>query len=146
VEERVFKGMTGNLVISDGGVTIVRGKKGFATTAMLRGDKQIPWESIVAVQYKKASLIGGSGYLQLSLRGGSEAKSGLMQATSDENTITWSNFNSAQKNAEFAEARDLIQERITPKTVATKVCPECAEEVKEAANVCRFCGYRFDAA
>ena len=25
----------------------------------------------------------------------------------------------------------------------TKVCPECAEEVKEAARVCRFCGYRF---
>jgi hypothetical protein len=27
---------------------------------------------------------------------------------------------------------------------ALKTCPDCAEEVKEAANVCRFCGYRFD--
>jgi hypothetical protein len=27
-----------------------------------------------------------------------------------------------------------------------KVCPDCAEEVKAAARVCRFCGYRFDAA
>ncbi len=26
----------------------------------------------------------------------------------------------------------------------TKVCPECAEEVKSAAAKCRFCGYRFD--
>jgi Uncharacterised protein family UPF0547 len=25
-----------------------------------------------------------------------------------------------------------------------KTCPDCAERVKEAANVCRFCGYRFD--
>ena len=25
----------------------------------------------------------------------------------------------------------------------TKLCPDCAEEVKEAARVCRFCGYRF---
>ena len=25
-----------------------------------------------------------------------------------------------------------------------KTCPDCAEEVKEAARVCRFCGYRFD--
>jgi len=24
-----------------------------------------------------------------------------------------------------------------------KVCPECAEEVKPAARVCRFCGFRF---
>lgn len=25
-----------------------------------------------------------------------------------------------------------------------KECPECAEHVKDAAKVCRFCGYRFD--
>jgi len=26
----------------------------------------------------------------------------------------------------------------------TKKCPDCAEDVKLAANKCRFCGYRFD--
>jgi hypothetical protein len=29
---------------------------------------------------------------------------------------------------------------------ATKVCPRCAEDVKAAALVCRFCGHAFDAA
>jgi Uncharacterised protein family UPF0547 len=45
---------------------------------------------------------------------------------------------------EVGAAGDLIEGRITRGQGPTKTCPECAEEVKEAAKVCRFCAYRFD--
>jgi hypothetical protein len=144
MEERVFKGYNGDLRISDAGVTITRGAKGFLLQGLrLRGEKLIPWDSIVAVQYKKASLLGGVGYLQLSLRGGSEAKGGLIEATKDENTVTWSNIHAVKNNEEFAEARDIISAKIVP-IHKVKTCPACAEEVKAAATLCRFCGYKFD--
>ena len=110
---------------------------------MLRGEKIIPWDSIVAVQYKKASFLGGVGYIQLSLRGGSEAKEGLTEAVLDENTVTWSNISAAKNNELFAEARDLILAKILPIN-KVKICPTCAEEVKTAATLCRFCGYKFN--
>jgi hypothetical protein len=143
MEERIFKGYNGDLKISDSGVTITRGAKGFLLQGLtLRGEKLIPWDSIVAVQYKEASVLGGVGYLQLSLRGGSEAKGGLIQATRDENTVRWSNIRAAKKNEEFAAAHDLILVRIVP-IHEVKICPACAEEVKAAATLCRFCGHKF---
>jgi len=30
-----------------------------------------------------------------------------------------------------------------PEVEQTKICPQCAETVKAAANVCRFCGHQF---
>jgi hypothetical protein len=33
-----------------------------------------------------------------------------------------------------------------PEPAPGKICPDCAETVKPAARVCRFCGYRFEPA
>ena len=103
-----YKGYNGTFILTDAGVIIKRGAKGFLLGGgMLRGDKTIPYTSIVAVQLKKAGMTAG--YLQLTLKGGSEAKSGLMQSTTDENTV---NFH-ARKNKDFLEAKEKIEARIS---------------------------------
>ena len=97
------------MCLNDSGIVIKRGLKGFLLGGgKLRGDKTIPYSSIVAVQLKKAGMTAG--YIQLTLAGGSEAKDGLFQSTTDENSI---NFNALGKNNElFAEAKTLIEQRI----------------------------------
>lgn len=83
-----------------------------------------PTGSIVAVQYRGTNL-AGAGYLQLSLRGGSEAKGALRQARRDENTVMWAAGVPSywrKKNAEFAEARDLILEKISAAAARSSAC------------------------
>jgi hypothetical protein len=142
--ERRFEGYTGDLVLTDTGVRITRGFKSAFRQLVVRGDKFLPYESIVAVQFHKVPLGFGRafGYIQLSLRGGSEAKAGLLQSYRDENSVWWDWWRRG-RSAEFEEARELILARISPKAAETKVCPDCAETVKAAALVCRFCGHRF---
>jgi Uncharacterised protein family UPF0547 len=38
----------------------------------------------------------------------------------------------------------LIALLMMPTRSGLKTCPQCAEEVKEAANICRFCGFQFE--
>lgn len=106
-----YKGYNGTLILTDTGVIIKRGAKGFFLGGgMLRGDKTIPYSSIVAVQLKKAGMTAG--YIQLTLKGGSEAKSGLFQSATDENSINFHSAFGGNNNELFFEAKRLIEERI----------------------------------
>ena len=42
------------------------------------------------------------------------------------------------------EILDILQLEIEQEVTGSKYCPMCAEAVKKAAIVCRFCGYRFE--
>jgi len=109
VNQKEFKGYNGTLILTDTGVIIKRGVKGFLLGGgMLRGDKTIPYSSIIAVQLKKAGLVAG--YLQLTLMGGSEAKSGLFQSATDENSINFQAW--GNNNKLFAEAKEIIEQNI----------------------------------
>jgi hypothetical protein len=58
------------------------------------------------------------------------------------------------REAQFLQLRDALTggepaedpAALEPAPPATKTCPMCAEDVKAAALLCRFCGHRFDEA
>lgn len=101
-----YKGINGNLIITDTGILIERGLKGFFGGHGLKGNKSIPFSSITAVQFKKAGLTAG--YIQLSINGGMESKGGLFAAMKEENTVSFY----STKNNEFEEAKNYIEEKI----------------------------------
>ncbi len=106
-----YKGYNGTLVLTDTGIIIRRGAKGFLFGGLtLKGDKSIPYRSIIAVQLKKAGLTAG--YIQLTLKGGSEAKAGLFESVSDENSINFHSAFGGNNNQLFKEAKELIEEKI----------------------------------
>jgi len=70
----------------------------------LQGTKEIPFVSIVAVQFKEAGTVF-SGYLQFTILGGNESIGGLVAAAQDENTFI---FAHTRNNAMAAEIKDYI--------------------------------------
>ena len=107
--EQEYKGYNGTIIVRDQTLVIKRGTKGFLLGGgFLRGDKTIPYSSIVAVQLKKAGLVAG--YIQFTLMGGSEAKSGLFQSAMDENSVNFQTWGGA--NLKFEELRKIVEEKM----------------------------------
>jgi len=103
-----FKGYNGQVEVSDTGVTITRkGLLGLLTHGF-KGEKRFPFTSISAVQFKNAGMFV-NGYIQFSILGGVEARGGVLDASSDENTVMF--WQGAQDEA-FARLREIVEHKI----------------------------------
>ena len=71
------------------------------------GSKTIPFSSIQSVQFKEAGNLL-NGFIQFGVLGGLEARNGIFDAASDENSVVFS----ADKNARAKEIRDYIEKII----------------------------------
>lgn len=107
-DQNLYYGYNGQLLLTDTGIVIKRSGllMSFLSGGMFRGDKTIPYSSIVAVQFRRAGI--QFGYIQFSIRGGGEAKGGLMEASKDENSITFLR----RSNADFEKAKSHIETRM----------------------------------
>ena len=103
-----MKGVQDLLEVFEDRVTITpKGVLGFLNKG-IKGTKEIPFRSIVAVQFKQAGALF-SGYLQFTIPGGNESKGGIFAATKDENTFM---FAHTKNNAQAKEIKEYIDEAI----------------------------------
>lgn len=99
------KGDNGSLEVYENRIIIKRkGVLAFMTQG-LKGDKEIYIKNISSIQIKKANFLI-NGYIQFSFLGGKEAKGSLFEATSDENTIMFTN----NQQGDFERAKVKIEE------------------------------------
>ena len=99
-----MKGVQDLLEVYEDRVTITpKGVLGFLNKG-IKGTKEIPFGSIVAVQFKEAGAVF-SGYLQFTIPGGNESRGGILAATKDENTFM---FAHAKNNSMAREIKEFI--------------------------------------
>lgn len=121
-----LKGVNGQLEMYDDKV-VIRRKGGIAklTQGFFKGDKTIYFNQITAIQIKK----GGNfinGYIQFTLGGGVESKSGIIKATEDENTVMYRK----KDNDLVEEIKEFIEgKRYGPKESSSSV--SIADEIKK---------------
>ena len=83
-----------------------KGLGGFLTKG-LQGEKRIPLKSIIAVQMKEAGMT--TGYLQFTISGGNESRSGALDAVYDENSFIFGGFMDGKNDEKNKKAHEIRQ-------------------------------------
>ena len=95
----------------------------------ITGNKQLPFTSMTAVQFKPAGML--SGYIQFTVLGGNEAKGGVFQAAGDENTIMFTKKEQDEANRLKQLVEGKIRETQAGKTSSTQPLKSAAEQIRE---------------
>jgi hypothetical protein len=126
-----MRGVQDLLEVFEDKVTITpKGVLGFLNKGM-KGTKEIPFASIVAVQFKEGGAL--SGYLQFTIPGGNESRRGIWAATQDENTFLFRQ----QDNALALEIKDYIDRAVRESRAprATSSTASLSDELQKLASL-----------
>lgn len=126
------EGTNGQIILTNTGVIIGREKSDAFMNFWGKGDKFIIYKSIMAVQFKEPGRMAG--YIQFSILGGIENRGGVIEAVSDENTVT---FNIEQLKA-FKKIRNIVENKINiTEKPNTSYQLSIADELYKLANLKR---------
>lgn len=96
-----FKGTNGRIELYENFLRIDRGTAMGFLIHGLKGKKDIYFKNITSIQIKKPGFTAG--YIQFSLPGGIEARGGVFNAVSDENTVSFNGKDNYEKALEIKE-------------------------------------------
>lgn len=126
------KAVNGTIIVAPERITIRRkGAMSFMTQGM-KGDKEIMIEDISTIQIRQPKL-GSRGYIQFGFKGGTENKSGLLDAVKDENSVLFD-----KKHADdIMKAKELIEQYRTAARARTggTVALSQADELEKLASL-----------
>jgi len=106
----IAKGMNGQHELFENKICIRRKGLTAVLSQGLKGDKEIFINQISSIQIKKAGLLT-NGFIQFAFMGGLEAKDGLLQSTSDENSLIFT-----KKHQEsFEQIKEAIERKLFSK-------------------------------
>ncbi len=124
-----LNGVNGQITVYENRVVIERkGVLGFMTQG-LAGEKTIPMNSIMSVQFKEGNM-WTNGFIQFGVMGGRESVGGVLNAAADENTV----MVKQSENYRAREIKDYIENIILNReknqnTVVQQISP--ADELKK---------------
>lgn len=125
-ENDILNGVGVTVLIKSNGLTI----KSIGTASFfvhgLKGEKFLPFKSIMAVQIKKPGK-HMSGYIQFSVAGGLESTQGIWDASKDENTVLFTRDHMSI----FLGLRELVEERISRSDSSTAAAIRGSSSVQD---------------
>lgn len=129
--ENIIVGHGAQVEVRDTGISITRNGAASLVLHGLKGEKRFAYSSITAIQFRDATKMM-SGYIQFSILGGNESRTGIWDATKDENTVMFT----FEQSASFQKLRDLVEARMQPShSSLAHPAPSTADEITKLAGL-----------
>ncbi|WP_448041554.1 SHOCT domain-containing protein [Bradyrhizobium liaoningense] len=126
----IIKGWGGSFELLDDCVVIRRTYVIGLFQHGLKGDKRIPYSSIMALQAKRPGILNG--YIQFTISGGNENTAGIIASASDENSLQFIDAGA------FDEAYKFLQQKIGRQArpvVSAATSVSAAEQLEKLADL-----------
>lgn len=124
-------GVNGQLLLYEDRVVIKRdGLLSKVSVGFFKGNKTLYLNQISGIQVRPAGFLT-NGYIQFTVPGGNESTKGILDATKDENTVTFSRVDNPEVERIKAKIEELQRSMRDGGNTVVQSAPSAADEIKK---------------